>query len=395
MIAIPWLKEAQALLEPLTALRQAIHRRPELGNQEYHTAQVVEDFLHGLDIPTLRPLPTAVVGVLEGALPGICGALRADMDALPVQEDTSCTFASQVPGAMHACGHDFHTAALLGAAALLSRHRDCLPGTVKFFFQPDEEGDGGAQRMIAAGCMESPAVEAVFGAHVSPDLPAGTIGVRFGKFYAASDTFHVTVLGKSAHGAQPEKGADALAAAAAMVCALRKLPQTQADRCVLSVGTLHAGSAINIIADRAEFSGILRTLGPECRQEIKTLFTQTIRRIADDFGVKADICLRESYPGVVNTREHTQLVLDAAQALLGPENVVELTDPTMTTEDFGYFSAAGGSFYHIGVGGDIPLHSPRFLPPDALLPQSAALHAAVMFRYLESRQSASPLSKEK
>ena len=135
--------------------------------------------------------------------------------------------------------------------------------------------------------------------------------------------------------------------------------------------------------------------GPACRREVKTLLAGTVRRIADAFGVRADIRLHESYPGVVNTREHTQLVLDTAQALLGPENVVELTDPTMTTEDFGYFSAAGGSFYHIGVGGDIPLHSPRFLPPNALLPQSAALHAAVMFHYLESRQSASPLSKEK
>lgn len=376
---VDWMGEAQALLPELAVLRRGFHRRPELGNQEFETARTIEDRLNAWGIETHRLLDTAVLGVIRGGLPGGAVALRADMDALPVEEAAGTAFASEVPGVMHACGHDFHMAAVLGAAKLLAGHRSELRGTVKLFFQPDEEGDGGAQRMISAGCIDEPTVSAVFGAHVSPDLPAGTVGVRFGRFYAASDTFSITVLGKSAHGAEPEKGADALAAAARMICALKELPgRFPGERSALSVGTLRAGTAINVIADRAEFTGILRTLGPEIRQTMKGLLRETVEAIAAQYGVRAEVALRESYPGVVNSDRETELVLRTAQGLFGAGRVVELPEPTMTTEDFGYFiDAAAGSFYHIGVGGDVPLHNPAFLPPDALLADAAALHAAV------------------
>ena len=376
---IDWRGEAAALLPELTALRRELHLRPELGNREFETAGRIEACLELWGIERRRLLDTAVVGVLRGGRPGGAVALRADMDALPVEESTGAPFASRTSGVMHACGHDFHMAAVLGAARLLAAHREELPGTVKFFFQPDEEGSGGAERMISAGCMEGPAVEAVFGAHVCPDLPAGTVGVRFGKFYAASDTFELTLLGKSAHGAEPEKGIDALAAAAETVQALRALPgRFPGERCVLSVGTLQAGSAINVIADRAVLSGILRTLGPDTRRTMKGLLRETVETVAARWGVRAELTLRESYPGVVNTDAETELVLRTARSLLGPDRVVELPEPTMTTEDFGYFTqAAAGSFYHIGVGGKSPLHNPCFLPDDALLADAAALHAAV------------------
>ena len=259
-----YLAAANAIAGELAALRAEFHRRPELGNREFATAARVEAALNGWGIPTRRLLDTAVVGRLDGARPGRVAALRSDMDALLLEEATGADFVSQNPGVMHACGHDVHMAAALGAARVLAARREEMAGSVVFLFQPDEEGRGGARRMIGAGALEG--VDAIFGAHVSPDLPAGSVGVRYGKFYAASDTFRVTVLGKSAHGATREKGIDALGAAAALAERLIALPaELPGERAVLSVGTLHAGIAGNILADRAELTGIIRTLGPAAR----------------------------------------------------------------------------------------------------------------------------------
>ena len=198
-----YLTQADAIAGELAELRHAFHRCPELGNREHRTAARIEAYLRGLGIPTARLLDTAVVGTLAGGLPGKTVALRADMDALPLTEATGADFASENPGCMHACGHDVHMTAALGAARLLAARRESLRGTVVFLFQPDEEGRGGAERMIAAGALEG--VDAVFGAHVSPELPLGQVGVRCGKFYAAPDTFRVVVHGVSAHGATREK----------------------------------------------------------------------------------------------------------------------------------------------------------------------------------------------
>lgn len=375
-----YLQQAHLLAPEWEAIREAVHRRPEPGNQEFHTAALVEQRLQALGIRTERLLDTAVVGTLAGRFPGKCAALRADMDALSIREETGAPFASQYPGLAHVCGHDVHTAAALGAAELLARRRDTLHGTVKFFFQPDEEGRGGAQRMIAAGCIQG--VDAVFGAHVCPDLPRGTVGVRYGKFYAASDTFTIRITGRSCHGAQPERGIDALSCAARLVTALHTLRSP--DPFVLSVGTLHAGTAINVIAGQAELTGILRTLGPENRAAMKQVLRETAQAVAAEFGAAVEVLLQESYAGIVNTDAETALVQTAAAQLLGPERVRILSEPTMTTEDFGYYiDAAAGSFYHIGVGGDHPLHHPAFLPPADTVPLAAAVHAAVITAFLE------------
>lgn len=374
--------EAAALASELIALRQAFHRRPELGNREYETAARVEAWLHECGIPTKRLLGTAVVGTLRGGRAGGAVALRADMDALPLQEATGAAFASEVPNVMHACGHDVHMAAALGAARLLAAHREELPGTVVFLFQPDEEGSGGAQRMIDAGVLDG--VDAVFGCHVSPELPAGTVGVRYGKFYAASDTFRMTLTGRSAHGAERERGADALAAAAELATALLSLPRSfPRDRSVVSVGTLHAGTAGNIVAERAELTGIIRTLGAENRTAMRAMVRRTAERTAYRHGVALDCELRESYPGVVNDDGMTRLVQSAATALYGAERVSVLTGPTMTTEDFGCFLLRRpGAFYHVGAGCALPLHSAAFLPDERAAVAAAALHAAVAERFL-------------
>ena len=377
-----YLKEARELAPELTALRKTFHRHPELGNHEFGTAKQIEAWLLACGIPANRLLDTAVVGTLTGTKEGNTVAIRADMDALPLQEATGVEESSEVPGVMHACGHDVHMAAALGAAKLLAAHRTELPGKVVFLFQPDEEGNGGAQRMIDAGALEG--VDAVFGCHVSPELPAGCVGIRYGKFYAASDTFRVTLTGKSAHGAQREKGIDALAAAAEMVSALVSLPATfPRERSVVSVGTFHAGTAGNIVADHAVFSGIIRTLGRDHRKAMRSRFLRTASYVAERNGVLLDCNLRESYPGVENNRVMTRLVQDAAASLLGAEHVSVISEPTMTTEDFGCFlQQRPGSFYHVGAGCSKPLHSTAFLPDEAAVVTAAALHAAVAEAYL-------------
>ncbi len=376
------LDRAEALSKRLTAIRECVHRNPEPGNQEFKTASLIEETLHSCGITTHRVTETGVVGILQGGFPGPAVALRADMDALPIMEESGAEFSSEIPGFMHACGHDVHTTAVLGAAMLLSEDRDRLHGSVRFFFEPDEEGSGGAVRMIKAGCMEG--VDAVFGAHVVPDLPAGVIGVRFGKFYAASDTFTVIFHGKSAHGAQPGKGIDALAAAAAAVSALRGLPaKLVSDPAVLTVGTFRSGIAGNIIADTAEFSGIIRTLGKDDRAAIRQGFERTIRQISEEYNTKIEIILHESYAGIVNTPEETDIVRKAAENLFGSRDVRVIDQPTMTTEDFGYFiDAAKGSFYHIGAGCSAPLHNSGFLPEPCTIIRLAALHADIIGHYL-------------
>ena len=382
---IDFLSEAQQIAPELTALRHAFHMEPELGNHEFNTASRIEAALNGWDIPTRRLLDTAVVGRLDGALPGPTVALRADMDALPLTEATGADFASRNPGVMHACGHDVHMTAALGAARLLCDHRKTLRGSVVFLFQPDEEGRGGAQRMIDAGVLEG--VDAVFGAHVSPDLPVGHVGVRYGKFYAASDTFKIAVNGVSAHGAEREKGIDALGAAAALVSRLIDLPKAlPGERAVVSVDAFHAGTVMNALADKAEFEGIIRTLGPVARAELKRLFRVAVDEVMSAWGAMAEVNLRESYPGVVNDDGMTALAERAARTLLGDDRVHVIDKPTMTTEDFGYFlMERPGSFYHIGAGCPLPLHNTAFLPDEQAPVYAAAVHAAVIEAFLKSK----------
>ena len=378
-----YLAKANQMEDTLSELREAFHSRPELGNQEFQTAARIESVLQECGVEVNRILPTAVVGTLKGGLPGPTVAIRADMDALPILEQTGVPFASRNPGVMHACGHDVHMAAALGAAMLLSRQRETLPGTVKFFFQPDEEGEGGAQRMIAAGCMAG--VDAVFGAHVTPELEAGQIGVKYGKFYASSDVFNIVLHGKGCHGAEREKGIDALAAAARLVPELLALPEHFPDeRSVVSVGSFHAGTAGNIVCDRAELQGIARTLGSDTRSAMRGLIKDTIRRVAIETEAKADVILRESYPGIVNHDRASAFVERTARAAFGDEAVRVLETPTMKTEDFGYFLAScPGAYYHVGAGCELPLHNPAFLPDAKAVVTAAALHASVVHTFLE------------
>ena len=375
------LAEAEALAPEIGALRETLHACPELGRREYRTADTVEARLRALGLETVRIGETGVMGTLRGAKSGPVAALRADMDALPVTEETGAPFASRNPGVCHACGHDVHMAAVLGAAEILSRRVGTLTGTVRFLFEPDEEGSGGAAELVRSGCMNG--VGAVFGCHVSPELPAGTVGVRYGKFYAAADIFKVTVLGRTAHGAEREKGIDALAAAAEMVTALLRIQEEESEPCVLTIGTFASGEARNILPGRAEMEGIFRTLGPDARERVRGRLEPVLRAIAERHGAGVDLALQESYGGVVNSQAETALLETAAAAVLGPGKVMRLSVPTMTTEDFGVLiDAAAGSFYHVGAGCREPLHSPRFLPENSAAVTAAAVHTAAVLSFL-------------
>ena len=379
---IDFLSEAASLQSFLTVVRQTLHRTPELGNQEFKTSAYLRSILEPLGVIVENPFGTALCATLHGTKPGRTVALRADMDALAVTEATGAEFSSQAPGVMHACGHDIHMTAAVGAAILLAMHRKTLCGSVRFLFQPDEEGCGGAQRFVDAGCLHG--VDAVFGAHVSPELPLGSVGIRYGKFYAASDTFSITIRGKSAHGAEPEKGIDALQAAAQLAVRLVSLRGAlNGERCAVTVGTLQAGTAINVVADTAQLTGILRTLGPDSRVRMRTLVTDTAAEVAMQTGTQIDVQLCASYPGIVNDDGASRLVHEIAMQLLGKSCVAVLQQPTLMTEDFGYYlSAAYGCFYHVGAGCSAPLHSPQFLPDIRAAVTAAALHAAVLERAL-------------
>lgn len=381
-----WLKEALEIEPELIELRHTLHRHPEEGNHEFFTSDLLVSELEKCGVEIRRMMETAAVGILRGAYPGPTAALRTDMDALPVKEETGLPFSSENEGLMHACGHDIHMTALIGAARLLAKHRDEMHGNVVFLLQPAEENIGGAERMIHNGALEG--VDAVFGAHCNPALKAGTIGIKYGIFYAASTRFNVTVHGKGCHGAEPENGIDPLYAACRMCTKLKELTGVHNGlRDVVSVGLIRAGKARNIIPDEAYFMGILRTKGFANRDMMTQKIIDTIMEIEEETGVYCEIEVFYAYPGVINHDEETALAEKAAKKVLSAENVKVMEEGTMTSEDFGYFLLERpGSFYHIGVESEAGLHSPRFNPDESAIAKAAAVHAAVLTEYLEEHK---------
>lgn len=381
-----WLKEALEIEPELIELRHTLHRHPEEGNHEFFTSDLLVSELEKCGVEIRRMMETAAVGILRGAYPGPTAALRTDMDALPVKEETGLPFSSENEGLMHACGHDIHMTALIGAARLLAKHRDEMHGNVVFLLQPAEENIGGAERMIHNGALEG--VDAVFGAHCNPALEAGTIGIKYGIFYAASTRFNVTVHGKGCHGAEPENGIDPLYAACMMCTKLKELTGVHNGlRDVVSVGLIRAGKARNIIPDEAYFMGILRTKGFANRDMMTQKIIDTIMAVEEETGVYCEIEVFYAYPGVINHDEETALAEKAAKKVLSAENVKVMEEGTMTSEDFGYFLLERpGSFYHIGVESEAGLHSPRFNPDESAIAKAAAVHAAVLTEYLEEHK---------
>ena len=374
----------------VVALRRELHQHPELSGEEHETARRVAEWLDdlGLDVRT-GIHGTGVVGTLRGGQPGPTLLLRADMDALPIHEETGLDFASEQDGVMHACGHDLHMSSLLGTATILARHREKVHGQVRICFQPHEERiPGGAKFMIEEGVLDAaddgPAPTAAFGQHVKPDLPPGTLGVRPGAFMASTDEVYVTVEGEGGHAATPHEGVDPVYVASEIVGALQSLVSR---RCppdvpsVLTIGRLVADGATNVIPDRARLEGTFRAMDETWRFRAHALFRQLVHRTAEAHGATAEVEVREGYPVLHNDGATTTLVQKAAREYVGPDRTVD-ADQWFAGEDFAYvLQECPGTFYQLGVGSEHGLHTSQFDPDEEALRTGAGFMAYLAWRY--------------
>lgn len=384
-------RRIDAIMPKVVAWRRDIHQHPELGNRETRTAKIVADHMRALGIEVQTGVAhTGVVGVLRGGRPGPVVALRADMDGLPVTEMVNLPFKSQVRttyngqdvGVMHACGHDNHVAILMGAAEVLAGMRSTLPGTVKFIFQPAEEGapageEGGAELMVQQGVLQDPAPAAIFGLHVWPDS-VGRITYRPGGAMAASDGLTITVLGRQTHGAVPWGGLDPVVVSAQIINALQTIPSRQMDVTVapqiVTIATIHGGVRNNIIPDSVTMTGTIRTLDPAQRADVHARVKRTAEKVAESFGASARVRIDLGYPVTVNDptltarMAPTLLAASNGRAAVGP--------PTLGAEDFSYFQQKiPGLYFFLGIvpKGQDPAtaaknHSPYFFADEGALP---------------------------
>jgi amidohydrolase len=335
------------------SLRQDFHRWPELGNEEYRTADRIQSELSLLGIEYERMISTGIIGVMNKNQEKKTVALRADMDALPMQETVSLPYSSERKGIMHACGHDVHMAVLLGTARVLSKIKDDINGGIKFIFQPAEETTGGAKRMIKRGCLE-PKTDFILGLHVKPDLPAGTIGIKFGKVHASSDMFQITVKGKNSHGAYPEQGIDSIAAASQIVTGVQSIVArniSPLNSGVISIGCIHGGTAINLIADSVILEGTIRALDQSSRELLRSRLKEMVQWTARAYGARAEVKFKKGYPVLMNDNLVVEAVKNVAICETAIEKVVELKEPTMGVEDFAYYlEKVPGAFFFLGSG---------------------------------------------
>ena len=367
--------------EKIVALRRDIHREPELGFDTDRTAEKVLAALDGLplDIET-GVARNGIVATLRGAGEGPTVALRADMDALPIQEETDLPFASETEGRMHACGHDGHTSMLVGAAHVLSEMRDRLGGTVKFVFQPAEEGGGGGRVMVDEGVADD--ISSIFALHLWPGLPFGKVATKAGSIMAAADAFEMEITGSGGHGAMPHLAADAVVIAAQVVTTLQTVVSREVDPvkpAVLTVGEIAAGTAFNIIPEKAHLGGTVRTLDPDLRESMPGRIEALARGVAKGMRGDANLDYTFSYPVTVNDEGAADRVLGVAENLFGAESVLELPNPSMGGEDFAFFlEKVPGAFIWLGVGEDISgLHTPQFAFDEEVLPRGSALLTAL------------------
>ncbi|MFM9277435.1 M20 peptidase aminoacylase family protein [Paenibacillus jiagnxiensis] len=373
---------AAALAGRLTEIRRELHRNPELSNEEFETTSRIRRWLEAAGIRIAEyPLRTGVIAEVGGRHGGPVIALRADIDALPIQEETGLSFASAVPGKMHACGHDFHTASLIGAAYLLKEREEELNGTVRLIFQPAEEKASGARQVIESSALEN--VRAIFGLHNKPDLPVGTIGIKQGPIMAAADGFKVEVQGKGSHAAVPEAGIDPIVIASHIITALQSIVSRNVsalDSAVISVTKLHSGSTWNVIANKAVLEGTVRTFDEQVRSRVLARFDQVVEGVAAAFGTSAAVRWIEGPPPAINDETLVELAWQEAEHL-GLLPVVPAPSPA--GEDFAvYQKLVPGLFVFMGTSGSQEWHHPAFDLDERALPVAADYLAGIAVRAL-------------
>ena len=383
--------------DELVQVRRDLHRHPELSNREFETSRRVAEYLKACGLaPRAGVAGTGVVALIEGAHPGPCVMLRADMDALPVVEQTGLPFASANEGVMHACGHDVHMTVQLGAAKVLGQLRDRLHGSVKLVFQPAEEGppageEGGAALMIKEGVLQDPPVAAAYALHVSPRYEAGVVALRAGADMACADTFEIVVEGRRSHGAWPHLGVDPIPVAAQIILELQTMVSRSQDATspvVLTVGQIQGGNRFNILAGEVRMGGTLRTLDPRQREELHGRMEKIVRANCEPAGAEGTFTIRQAAPLLWNDPTETRRARAVLERNLGPERVVE-SRPKMVAEDFGAFSEKiPVVHFHLGIrnerlGCTHPLHSDRFNCDEAAIPAGVQAMCALVLDYLQ------------
>ena len=387
--------DSHAMAADLVALRHKLHQHPEVGLDLPVTQRTVLEEIDGLGLEvTTGTSVSSVTAVLRGGRSGPAVLLRGDMDALPVQERTGLDFTSKVDGAMHACGHDLHTAMLVGAARLLAAHRDALEGDVVFMFQPGEEGWDGAGRMLDDGVLDAAGqrVASAYGMHVmSSQIPRGTFTTRPGTLMAASDGMRVTVHGSGGHGSAPHLASDPVTAASEMVSSLQTLVTRRFDifdPVVVTVGSFHAGTRRNIIPDEAQFEATIRSFSAEARDRIRAEAPELCRQIAAAYGMKAEVEYEDEYPLTVNDAAHAAFAGDVVAEVFGGTRYEPMRNPNPGAEDFSrVLAAVPGCYLMLGAhpGDDIQApnnHSPRAVFADEVMPDGVLLHAQLAIRAL-------------
>ncbi|WP_226640294.1 M20 peptidase aminoacylase family protein [Bacillus tropicus] len=373
----------EQLTETLISIRRNLHEHPELSYEEFETTKAIKNWLEEKNITIINSnLETGVIAEISGNRNGPLIAIRADIDALPIQEETNLPYASKIHGKMHACGHDFHTAAIIGAAYLLKEKESSLSGTVRFIFQPAEESSNGACKVIEAGHLHG--VQAIFGMHNKPDLPVGTIGIKDGPLMAGVDRFEIEIHGVGTHAAVPDAGVDPIVASSQIVMALQTIVSrniSSSHNAVVSVTNIHSGNTWNVIPEKATLEGTVRTFQTETREKIPALMKRIIQGVSDALGVKTEFRFYAGPPAVHNDTSLTNLSTQVAETM--NLNIISPT-PSMAGEDFSFYQQEiPGSFVFMGTSGTHEWHHPAFTVDERALPISAAYFALLAEKALK------------
>ena len=386
--------EANNIKDELIEIRRTLHQYPELGFEETNTSKFIKDFLTREGIEFKEFAGTGVCGVIKGTKEGennkVIG-LRADIDGLPMQDKKGCSYASKVTGKMHACGHDGHTTILLGVAKLLNKNKDKFNGIVKLIFEPAEETTGGARVMIEEGVLTNPTVDVMCGLHVEETLDAGMIMVRRGTVNAASNPFNITIKGSGGHGAYPDTAIDPIVMASHVVTSLQSIVSREikpVNPTVVTIGSIHGGTAQNIIPNEVKLGGIIRTMTNEDREFAKVRLKEIVNGICTTFRGSAEIEIEESYPCLYNDDNMVKILEDSAKNIIGAENVKVQKNPKLGVESFAYFANEVPSvFYFLGIRNEEkgiihPAHNSLFDIDEDALPIGVAIQCEVAMNYL-------------